>query len=197
MKIDPINTFRKCGGQLRMSEAIEQGISRYMLYSLRDKGIIEQISRGVYRLVELPPVSNPDLVTIGIRFPNVVICLISALAFHEITTQIPHVISMAVPRNSRPPALDYPPILVHRFAKQAYQSGIQVHQIDGVTVKVYSPEKTLADCFKFRNKIGMDIVLEAMKLYKSRMKFDHKKLLKYAKICRVDKIMLPYLEAII
>lgn len=195
MKEYPINVFRKCGGQLRMSEAIEQGITRYMLYSLRDRGIIEQISRGVYRLVDLPPVSNPDLVTVSMRYPNAVICLISALAFHEITTQIPHEVSVAVPRNSRPPSLDYPPLLVHRFTDQAYQAGIQERQIDGVIVKVYSPEKTLADCFKFRNKIGMDIVLEALKLYKKRMKFDHKKLLEFAGICRVDKIMRPYLEA--
>jgi len=195
MKVDPVDIFRKCGGQLRMSEAIKQGITRYMLYSLRDKGIIEQISRGVYRLLDLPPVGNPDLVTIGTRFPNAVICLISALAFHEITTQIPHEISLAVPRNSRPPSLEYPPILVHRFTNQAYQAGIKEHQIDGVTVKVYSPEKTLVDCFKFRNKIGMDVVLEALKFYKNRMTFDHKMLLEYAKICRVDKIMFPYLEA--
>ncbi len=195
MKTDPVTVFRKCGGQLRMSEAIEHGITRYMLYSLRDKGIIEQISRGVYRLVELPPVSNPDLITVALRYPNAVVCLISALSFHEITTQIPHEVSVAVPRNSHQPSLEYPPLLVHRFSNQAYRAGIGEHQIDGVTVKVYCPEKTLADCFKFRNKIGMDVVLEALKLYKSRMKIDHKKILEYAKICRVDNITRPYLEA--
>ena len=195
MKTDPVKIFRKCGGQLRMSEAIEHGITRYMLYSLRDKGIIEQISRGVYRLVELPPVSNPDLVTVALRYPNAVVCLISALSFHEITTQIPHEVSIAIPRDSHSPSLEYPPLLVHRFTDQAYQAGIEEHQIDGVTVKVYGPEKTLADCFKFRNKIGMDIVLEALKLYKGRKKFDHRKILEYAKICRVDKIVHPYLEA--
>lgn len=178
-----------------MSEAIERGITRYTLYSLRDKGIIEQISRGVYRLADLPPISNPDLVTVSLRFPNAVICLISALAFHEITTQIAHDVFVAVPRASRRPKLDYPPLLVHRFSEQAYRSGIEEHQIDGVNVKIYNPEKTLVDCFKFRNKIGMDITLEALKLYRTRMKFNHKKLLEYAKICRVDKVMLPYLEA--
>lgn len=195
MKTDPAKIFHKCGGQLRMSEAIEHGITRYMLYSLRDKGIIEQISRGVYRLVALPPVSNPDLVTVALRYPNAVICLISALSFHEITTQIPHEVSIAIPRDSHHPSLEYPPLLVHRFTEQAYQAGIEEHHIDGVTVKVYSPEKTLADCFKFRNKIGMDVVLEALKLYKRRNKFDHGKILEYAKICRVDKIVRPYLEA--
>lgn len=195
MKIQPEEIFRSCGGQLRMSEAIKRGITRYMLYTLRDKGVIDQVSRGVYRLVELPPISNPDLVTVSLRFPKAVICLISALAYHDITTQVPHNVSVAVPRDSRLPSLDYPPILAHRFSEQAYRSGIEEHRIDGVPVKVYNPEKTLADCFKFRNKIGMDVVLEALKLYKSRKKFNLGKLLKYAKICRVEKVVQPYLEA--
>ncbi len=178
-----------------MSEAIKSGITRYMLYSLRDKGVIEQVSRGVYRLVELPPISNPDLVTVSLRFPNAIICLISALAYHEITTQIPHRVSVAVPRDSRQPSLDYPPLFVHRFSDQAYLAGFEEHQIDGISVKIYNPEKTLADCFKFRNKIGMDVVLEALKLYRTRKKFDHERLLKYARICRVEKVMRPYLEA--
>ncbi|HOE83554.1 MAG TPA: type IV toxin-antitoxin system AbiEi family antitoxin domain-containing protein [Myxococcota bacterium] len=186
--------FRSCGGQLRMSEAIRCGISRYMLYTLRDKGIIEQVSRGVYRLAELPPVSNPDLVTVALRYPNAVICLVSALAYHEITTQIPHSVSVAVARESRLPSLDYPPITVHRFSAQAFHAGIEEHQIDGATVRIYSPEKTLADCFKFRNQLGMDVVLEALKLYKSRRKFNIEALLKYAKICRVENVMRPYLE---
>ena len=195
MRKQPEEIFRSCGGQLRMSEAIERGITRYMLYSLRDKGVIEQVSRGVYRLVELPPISNPDLVTVSLRFPKAVICLISALAYHDITTQVPHNVSVAVPRDSRLPSLDYPPILAHRFSEQAYRSGIEEHQIDGAPVKVYSPEKTLADCFKFRNKIGMDVVLEAFKLCKSRKKFNLSELLKQARICRVEKVMRPYLEA--
>ena len=180
-----------------MSEAIAHGITRYMLYSLRDKGIIEQVSRGVYRLVELPPMSNPDLVTVSLRFPNAVICLISALSYHNITTQIPHAVSVAVPRDSRVPSLYYPPIQAHRFSYEAYTSGIENHSVDGVPVKIYTPEKTLADCFKFRNKIGMEVVLEALKLYRSRKKFNLEKLLTYAKICRVKNIMTPYLEATI
>jgi predicted transcriptional regulator of viral defense system len=195
MKKDPIEIFRRNGGQLRMSEAIAHGITRYMLYSLRDRGVIEQVSRGIYRLVELPPISDPDLVTVSLRFPNAVICLISALAFHEITSQIPHVVSVAVRRKSRIPSLDYPPLKAHRFSDRAYVSGIEEHLIDGVSVKIYNPEKTLADCFKFRNKIGMDVVLEALKLYKDRKKFKPIELLDYAKICRVAIVMRPYLEA--
>jgi predicted transcriptional regulator of viral defense system len=197
MQEDPITIFRKHGGQLRMSEAIANGITRYMLYSLRDKGIVEQVSRGVYRLVEMPPISNPDLVTVGLRFPNAVICLISALSYHNITTQIPHAVSVAVPRNSRIPSLDYPPIQAHRFSNEAYNSGMENHAIDGVPIKIYNPEKTLADCFKFRNKVGMELVLEALKLYRSRQQFNLEKLLKYSKICRVKNIMTPYLEATI
>jgi predicted transcriptional regulator of viral defense system len=197
MQKNPEDIFLSCGGQLRMIEAIKRGISRYTLYALRDKGVIEQVSRGVYRLVELPPISNPDLVTIGLRFPNAVICLVSALAYHQITTQVPHSVSVAVPRKSRQPSLDYPPLTVHRFSDMAFRAGIEEHQIDGVPVKIYSPEKTLADCFKFRNKIGMDVVLEALKLYKARKQFNLEALLKYAKVCRVEKVMRPYLEAIL
>jgi predicted transcriptional regulator of viral defense system len=197
MKKRSIEIFRKRGGQFRMSEAIANGITRYMLYSLRDKGIIEQVSRGVYRLVELPPMSNPDLVTVSLRFPNAVICLISALSYHNITTQIPHAISVAVPRDSRIPSLDYPPVQAHRFSNDAYNSGIENHSIDSVAVKIYTPEKTLADCFKFRNKIGMEVVIEALKLYRSRKQFNLEKLLTYAEICRVKNIMTPYLEATI
>lgn len=195
MKEKPEELFRSCGGRLRMSEAIERGMTRYMLYALRDRGVIEQVSRGVYRLVDLPPISNPDLVTVSLRVPTAVICLVSALAYHEITTQIPHAVSVALPKESRPPSLDYPPLMVHRFSAQAYSTGIETHQIDGVSIKIYSPEKTLADCFKFRNKIGMDVVLEALKLYKARKKFNLGELLKYGRICRVEKIMRPYLEA--
>jgi predicted transcriptional regulator of viral defense system len=190
----PEDIFRASGGLLRMSEAIRRGISRTMLYSLRDKGLIEQVSRGVYRLTELPPISNPDLVTITLRFPNAVICLLSALAYHEITTQVPHYVSVAVPRESRLPALAYPPLLAHRFSAAAYRAGIEAHIIDGISVKIYSPEKTLADAFKFRNKIGMDVVLEALKLYMTRYRFNPE-LLNYARICRVEKVMQPYLEA--
>jgi len=180
-----------------MSEALAHGITRYMLYSLKDKGILEQVSTGVYRLMELPPISNPDLVTVSLRFPNAVVCLISALSYHNITTQIPHVVSVAVSRGSRIPSLYYPPVQAHRFSNEAYNSGIENHTIDGVSVKIYTPEKTLADCFKFRNKIGMDVVIESLKLYRSRKKFNLEKLLKHAEVCRVKNIMMPYLEAII
>jgi len=194
-KIAPKEIFRQHGGQLRMSKAIGNGISRYTLYKMRDDGIIEQISRGIYRLVDLPPISNPDLVTVGLRFPNAVVCLISALSYHEITTQIPHEVSVAVLRNARMPSLDSPPVRAYKFSDEAFNAGVEIHQIDRVSVQIYSVEKTLADCFKYRNKLGMDVVLEALKLYRSQKKYNLNELLKYAKICRVDKVMKPYLEA--
>lgn len=197
MEKKPEEIFLSCGGQLRMSEALERGISRYMLYALRDRGVVEQVSRGVYRLVDLPAIGNPDLVTVGLRVPNAVICLVSALAYHEITTQVAHGVSIALPKESRSPSLDYPPLTVHRFSKAAYQSGIETHLIDGVPIKIYSPEKTLADCFKFRNKLGMDVVLEALKLYKARKKFNPQELIRYGKICRVERVMRPYLEVLL
>lgn len=195
MKASPEEIFRKHGGQLRMSKALAHGITRYTLYSLRDKGIIEQVTRGVYRLVELPPISNPDLVTVSLRFPNAVICLISALAYHGITTQIPHEVAVAVPRGARLPSLDSPPVRAYKFSGAAFSAGIEKHRIDGITVRIYSPEKTLADCFKYRNKIGMDVVLEALKLYMTRKKVKLGDLLTYARICRVENVMRPYLEA--
>ena len=195
-KENPIDVFLQHGGILRMSKAIKLGISRYMLYSLESKGFITHMSRGLYRLVELPPISNPDLVTVSLRFPNSVICLVSALSFHEITTQIPHTVSLAVSRNSRIPVLDQPPITVHRFAVESFKAGINIFHLDGIPVNIYTPEKTIVDCFKFRNKIGMDIVLEALIMYKARKKINLNKILHYARICRMEKIILPYLEMI-
>ncbi|GMR20796.1 MAG: type IV toxin-antitoxin system AbiEi family antitoxin domain-containing protein [Gammaproteobacteria bacterium] len=194
-KIPSEEIFRKHGGQLRMSEAIRYGISRYSLYKMRDNGVVEQVSRGIFRMADLPPISNPDLVTVSLRFPNAVICLISALSYHGITTQIPHAVSVAVSRGVRMPSLDSPPVHAYKFSEDAFTFGIETHQIDGVAVQIYSPEKTLADCFKYRNKLGMDVVLEALKLYKSQKKINLDNLLKYAKICRVEKVIRPYLEA--
>jgi len=196
MKKDPIDIFRQAGGQLRMSEAITAGISKSTLYRLRDKNIIKPVSRGVYRLAELPEISNPDLATVCLRYPKAIICLISALSFHELTTQVPHRISIAVPRESRLPSLDYPPLESHRFSREAYRAGIEKHDIDGVVVRVYDQEKTIADCFKFRNKLGMDVVLEALRVYGDKKRINRDLLLKYGRICRVDKIMMPYLETL-
>lgn len=164
---------------------------------MRDAGMLERLDRGLYRLSDLPPLSDPDLVTVASKIPKGVICLISALHFHGITTQIPHAVSIAVRRGTEPPRLDYLPIRLYWFSGEAFTSGIELHTIDKTPVRVYSAEKTLADCFKYRNKIGMDTVLEALTLYRDQQKTKPRKLIEYAKVCRVEKIMRPYLEALL
>ncbi len=187
--------FRQHGGKLRLSEALAQGISRYQFYQLRDEGLIEPVSRGLYRLAHLPPIENPDLVAAITRFPHAVLCLISALDWHGITTQIPHQVHLAVERDARLPVLDYPPVASYRFTARAFSEGIEQVEVAGITLQVYNPEKTLADCFKFRNRIGMDVVLEALELYRTRKTFLPGKLMEYARVCRVANVMAPYVEA--
>ena len=102
---------------------------------------------------------------------------------------------MAVPRASRLPSLDYPPVRAHRFSKASFAVGIETHRIDGAAVKVYDKDKTVVDCFKFRNRIGMDVVLEALRLHRERNGLDLGKLLGYAQACRVEKVIWPYLES--
>lgn len=192
-----LNTIREMGGTVRTTEAVQYGVHPRTLYQLRDSGDLQTLSRGVYRLNDLDEPSEPDLVIIAKRIPRAVICLVSALAYHELTTQVPHTISIALPKGAETPRITYPPITVHRFSEEALNQGIETHQIDGVAMHVYCPEKTLADCFKFRNKLGMDIVLEGLKLYRSRKRFNVEQLMAYGRVCRVEKIMRPYLEAIL
>lgn len=192
---DPVALFRTHGGQLRLSEALALGLNRYQFYKLRDQGVIEPVSRGLYRLAELAPVSDPDLVAVATRFPRAVLCLVSALAWHGLTTQIPRRIDLAVARNARLPVLDYPPVRGYRFSGKRFTSGIERRDVDGIELRVYAPEKTLADCFAFRNSLGMDVVLEALDLYRKRRRPDYAQILAYARICRVEKLMRPYLEA--
>lgn len=190
-----IEIIRKMGGTVRTADAIRAGIHPRSLYQLRDNGTLEVLSRGVYRLSDQKPISDPDLVIVATRIPQAVICLVSALAFHEITTQIPHSISIALAKGAESPRLEYPPLSVHRFSGDTLTKGVEQHRVDGVMIKIFSTEKTLADCFKFRNKIGMDVVIEALKLYRSRKQVNIGELLKFSKLCRVENIMRPYLES--
>ena len=135
--------------------------------------------------------------TVALRVPEGVICLISALAFHQLTTQIPHEVHLAVVRGSEPPRIDHPPVRTYWFAKRAFEEGIETQRLDGFPVRIYSPEKTLADCFKYRNKIGLDTAVEAVRLYRERRRPKVQALMKYAEICRVANVMRPYLEAIL
>ena len=189
--------FKKHGGILRTSQALQAGIHPGTLYGMRDSGQLEVVSRGVFRLSDIPPLGNPDLVTVATRVSHGVICLISALAFHELTTQIPHEVHVALKRGAEEPRIDYPPVKTYRFTGEAFTAGTDIHDLDGISVCIYSPEKTLADCFKFRNKVGLDTVIEAIRFYRERKKIKVDDLMRYASVCRVNKTMRPYLEAIL
>jgi predicted transcriptional regulator of viral defense system len=195
---DPITAatqaFRKAGGTLRTGAALAYGIHPRTLYAMRDAGVIERLDRGLYRLSDMPALAEPDLVTVAHKAPQGVICLISALNFHGITTQISHSVDVALKRGAEPPRLEFPPIRVYWFSGEAFTSGVERHITDGAKIKIYNVEKTIADCFKYRNKIGMDTVLEALQLYRERKKVRLRDLLKFASICRVERIMRPYLE---
>lgn len=182
-------------GAFRTGEAMRAGVHPRTIYTMRDQGIIERMGRGMYRFADMPSLGNPDLATVAMKVPRGVICLISALSYHELTAEIPHEIYLALPRGAEPPRLEYPPLRIFWFSGTAFTEGIEPHDVDAIPVKVYNPEKTLADCFKYRNKIGLDVVLEALKFYRQRKRFQADDLMRYARICRVDKVMRPYLEA--
>jgi predicted transcriptional regulator of viral defense system len=192
----PESIFRKRGGVLRMSEALEAGINRRSLYALRDAGTIKQLSRGVYRLASLPELEAPDLVTVAARVPRGVVCLISALAHHELTTQIPHAVDIALPRGAEKPRIDYPPVSFYWFSGGAFTSGIETRTVDGRKFRIYSPEKSVADAFKYRSKLGLDVALEALRMWRGRRGANIERLLEQARASRVERVMRPYLEAV-
>ena len=187
--------FRKHGGMLRMADAIRAGVHRRDLYTMRDKGIIVQLGRGFYRLADSPPLAHPDLVTVARRIPKGVICLISALAFHKLTTQIPHEVYVALPHGTEPPRIDYPPVRSFYWGKRAFAEGVEKHDLDGVPVRIYSREKTLADCFRYRAAVGLDTAIEALRRYRDIGRVNSDALRRAARACRVEKVMQPYLEA--
>jgi predicted transcriptional regulator of viral defense system len=190
--------FKEHDGMLRTSEAIRLGIHPRTLYALRDKGEIEPVVRGLYRISGAPLLTNPDLVPVAIRIPRAVICLISALVQHQLTTQIPHVVDIALPSHAQVPKIDSIPLRVFWYQEKSFTSGIEVATIDQIPVRIYSPEKTIADCFKYRNKIGLDIAIEALRAYREHTrKPSVQKLLEYGRINRVERVMRPYLEALL
>lgn len=184
-------------GLLRTKEALNFGIHPRTLYQMRDKGLVTELARGLYRLSEKEPLVEPDLVIVAKKLPKAVVCLISALSLHENTTQIPSQVYLAVPTTQTYPIrLDYPLIKVFHFDSDSFNRGIETMKINGISIKVYSLSRTIVDCFKFRHKIGIDVVIEALKLASMDKRVSVKEILYYAKLCRVDKVMMPYLEAI-
>ena len=190
--------FTRHQGLLRTSDAIRLGVHPRTLYALRDRGEIEQVARGFYRLSGKPALTNPDLVAIALRIPRAVICLISALAHHGLTTQVPHTVDIALPGHAQIPVLGGIPLRVFWYSEPSFNAGVQSVSIDGVGVRIYSPEKSIADCFKYRNKIGLDVAVQALRAYRERTrKPDLKAISKFGAVDRVEKVMRPYLEAVL
>ncbi len=190
-----LQVFQRHSGRLRTSEAIRLGIAPRTLYALRDSGQIKEVTRGIYQLPGIPMDEEPDLVQVSLRVPKGVICLVSALAFHNLTTQIPHAVYVALPIDAEKPRLVYPPLRLFWLSPSAYQAGIEEHQSGEVAIRIYGREKTIADCFKFRNKIGLEVALEALKegLHQG---CTPSALLEYARIDRVERILSPYLQVL-
>lgn len=188
--------FREKGGILRTHEAIASGIHPRTLYGMRDAGEIERVARGVYRLAGLPPLSDPDVAIVAKRFPSSVVCLISALSMHELTTRVPHTVQIAIPPGRHAPKTSHPPVETFRFSREALAAGVEERRVDGAKVRVFSAEKTLADAFKFRNRIGLETAVEALRNYARRKRRRLDLILGYARVCRVERIMRPYLEAL-
>ena len=182
-------------GVLRTRDLDKFGIPRVYLSRLCKKGLLYRASRGVYIRADSDITENHDLAQVARRVPDGVICLISALQFYNIGTQIPHEIWIAIGEKDRRPRLKYPPIRVVRFSGEARTAGIEVHEIEGVSVKIYSVAKTIADCFKYRNKIGLDVVMEALRECWREKLCSMDDLWTNAKICRVANVIRPYLEA--
>ena len=183
-------------GLLRASDLDAIEAPRVVLTRLIEGGLLERVSRGLYRLPSHPGSEHEGLATVAAKVPQAVFCLLTALQFHELTTQLPRQVWIAMPRGSHVPRVDYPPIKMVQMTGAVYTAGIEEHLRDGVTLRVYSAAKTVADCFKHRNKIGLEVALEALKDARAKRMASADDLWRYAKVCRVANVMRPYLEAI-
>ena len=178
-------------------EIAAAGLHRQVLTRLVEAHQLERVVRGVYRIPDQPFTEHHGLALVSSSIPQGIICLLSALQFHQLGTQLPSEVWIAIDRRARRPALKYPPLRVLRFSGAALSQGIETHRIEGQTVRVYNITKTLADCFKYRHKIGIDVVLEALREAWRSRRFTMEELDRYAAICRVQRVMRPYLEALL
>lgn len=183
-------------GPLRSSDLDALGVPRVYLTRLTASSRLEKVGRGLYRLPESALFEHDSLAIIATRVPQAVFCLLTALQFHKLTTQLPRQIWIAMPRGSHLPRIDYPPVKMVQYSGAAYAQGIENHERDQVILRVYSVAKTVVDCFKHRNKIGLDVALEALREARERNQVSADELWRYAKICRVANVMRPYLEAL-
>jgi predicted transcriptional regulator of viral defense system len=193
---ETLNIARK-RGIFTAGEAAREGIHSQILTRLIRKGAIERIARGQYRYPDQPVTEHHSLAVVARAVPHGVICLISALSFHEIGTQLPPHVWLAIDRRARRPKIGYPMLRIARLSGKAFTDGIEVHQIEGQPVKIYGVAKTLADLFKYRNKIGLDVALEALREAWRDRRFTMDEMDRYARICRVQRVMKPYLEALV
>ena len=189
--------FRQRGGTLRTGDALSAGIHPATLYRLAADGQLVRLVRGLYRLAAAEEFSNPDLAVVAVKAPNAVVCLVSALAYHGITTQIPRAVQLAVPRgNYAALRLKSPPVSIYRFDRATFDEDIEVHRVDGANIRVYGVARTLVDCFKYRNKIGLDVAVEALRFARTRKRITNREILRFAKLLRQERVMGPYLEAV-
>lgn len=183
-------------GMLRPGDLEDVGAARMTLTRLTASGQLEKVGRGLYRLPGGTASEHETLAAVAAKVPQAVFCLLTALQFHGLTTQLPREVWIAMPRGSHVPRIDYPPVRMIQFTGEAYSSGIEQHERDQVPLQVYGVAKTVADCFKHRNKIGLDVALEALRDARAQKKASADDLWRYATVCRVANVMRPYLEAI-
>ena len=183
-------------GMLRASHLQELGIARVVLSRLTASGQLERVGRGVYRLPERQGAEHESLATIAVKVPQAVFCLLTALQIHGLTTQLPRQVWIAMPQGSHAPKMDYPHVKMVQFSGDAYAQGIEVVQADQVALRVYGVAKTVADCFKHRNTVGLDVALEALRETLSNQRASADDLWRFAKVCRVANVMRPYLDAL-
>ena len=172
------------------------GIARAFLTRLERRGLLERRARGVYVLADAPVSEHHSLALAAKLVPRGVICLLSALRFHGLTTQDPHEVWMAIDVKARKPSVEFPVLRIVRFSGRSLAEGIQTHLIESVPVRIYSPAKTVADCFKYRNKIGIDVAIEALWDALRKRKATIDEIHRFAKVCRVANVIRPYLESV-
>ena len=182
-------------GVLRPRDLNAYGLPRTALRRLHDRGLVRRVARGLYVLADADVTEHHTMAQACRRVPGGVVCLLSALRFHGLTTQVPYQVWLAIGEKARKPPIDYPPLRIVRFSGTAFEQGIDRHQIEGVSIPVYNPAKTVADCFKYRHKIGLDVAIEALRDCRRQRLCTNDDLWHYAQICRVANVMRPYLEA--
>jgi len=180
---------------LRPRDLVAIGISGSYLNVLANQGVLQRQSRGLYTLADSRPSEFRSIVEACKLSPNSTVCLLSALRIHDLTTQSPHEVWLAIGQKDRKPQIAYPPIRVVRFSVASRQFGVEKRKIEGVPIHVYSAAKTVADCFKFRNKIGLDVAIEALRDCRESKKATVDEIWKAAKVCRMANVIRPYLEA--